>query len=135
MNGSGYTHDNDLAGWIVKDIVVDRHLRLIGQLTSSPGIFIGPLFYYLQIPFYLVTGMDPIGGAWLSVIVGLLGVASMWYVGGFIPAFIYATSFLIFNTEREVSPTTPVYLWSIWFFTHLASSGKEIRSGYIQRRY
>lgn len=112
----GYTHDNDLAGWIVKDIVVDRHLRLIGQLTSSPGIFIGPLFYYLQIPFYLVAGMDPIGGAWLSVIIGLLGVASMWYVGGFIPTLIYATSFLIFSTEREVSPTTPVYLWSIWFF-------------------
>lgn len=112
----GYTHDNDLAGWVVKDIIVDRHLRLIGQLTSSPGIFIGPLFYYLQIPFYLIAGMDPIGGAWLSVIIGLLGVASMWYAGGFIPSLIYAVSFLISNTEREVTPTTPVYLWSIWFF-------------------
>ena len=29
----GYNHDNDLAGWIVKDIVVDKHLRLIGQET------------------------------------------------------------------------------------------------------
>ncbi len=36
-----YAHDNDLAGWIVKDILVDHHLRLIGQETSAKGIFIG----------------------------------------------------------------------------------------------
>ena len=60
--------------------------------------------------------MDPIGGAWLSVIVGFVRGGQHVVRGGFIPAFIYATSFLIFNTEREVSPTTPVYLWSIWFF-------------------
>ena len=67
----GYTHDNDLAGWIVKDIVVDRHLRLIGQLTSSPGIFIGPLFYYLQIPFLSGNGY---GSHW-----GSLAVRNCWF--------------------------------------------------------
>lgn len=113
---ASYTHDNDLAGWVVKDIAVDKHLRLIGQLTSSPGIYIGGLFYYLQVPFYRMANMDPIGGVWLSITIGLLGVASMWYVGGFIPSLIYAISFLISNTEREVVPTTPVFLWSIWFY-------------------
>lgn len=113
---ASYTHDNDLAGWVVKDIVVDKHIRLIGQLTSSPGIYIGGLFYYLQVPFYWFANMDPIGGVWLSITIGLIAVASMWYVGGFTPSFIYAISFLISNTEREVVPTTPVFLWSIWFF-------------------
>jgi len=113
---SSYTHDNDLAGWVIKDIVIDKHPRLIGQLTSSPGIFIGSLFYYLQIPFYWLANMDPIGGVFLVVGIGLLGVLSMWYVGGFIPSLIYASSFLIANTEREVVPTTPVFLWSIWFY-------------------
>ncbi|MBI5358763.1 hypothetical protein HZB69_04030 [Candidatus Amesbacteria bacterium] len=113
---ASYTHDNDLAGWVIKDILVDKHVRLIGQLTSSPGIYIGGLFYYLQIPFYWLANMDPIGGVWLSITIGLLGVASMWYVAGFTPSLIYALSFLISNTEREVVPTTPVFLWSIWFF-------------------
>lgn len=45
-----YAHDADLAVWIAKDMVIDHHPRLIGQLTSSPGIFIGPLFYYLLVP-------------------------------------------------------------------------------------
>lgn len=112
----GYTHDNDLAGWVIKDIAIDKHLRLIGQLTSSPGIYIGGLFYYLQVPFYWLANMDPIGGVLLVVGIGLLGVASMYYVAGFIPSLIYAVSFLISNTEREVVPTTPVFLWSIWFF-------------------
>jgi hypothetical protein len=111
-----YTHDNDLAGWVIKDIVVDKHVRLIGQLTSSPGIFIGGLFYYLQIPFYWLANMDPIGGTILVVAIGLFGVASMYYVAGFVPALVYAVSFLISNVEREVVPTTPVFLWSIWCF-------------------
>ena len=76
----GYDHDNDLASWIIKDIVVDKHLRLVGQLTSAPGIYIGPLFYYALIPFYLLTRMDPVGGLGLSVIIGAASLFSLYYV-------------------------------------------------------
>lgn len=111
-----YTHDADLAAWVVKDIVIDHHFRLIGQLTSSPGIFIGALYYYLQIPFFWLSGMDPVGTIWLSVGVGLLGIASAWYVLGSYASLIYAVSWLVANTEREIVPTVPVFLWSIWFY-------------------
>jgi len=111
-----YTHDADLAAWVVKDIIVDRHFRLIGQLTSSPGIFIGALYYYLQIPFFWFSGMDPVGTIWLSVGVSLLGIVSAWYVLGSYGSLIYAVSWLVANTEREIVPTVPVFLWSIWFY-------------------
>lgn len=119
-----YAHDSDLASWIVKDIVVDHHLRLIGQLTSVPGIFIGPLFYYLLIPFYLIGRMDPLPSVFFSILVGLTGIASIYYVFkktlGLVPAqigaILYAVSFGISQTEREVVPTTPVMLWTVWFF-------------------
>ncbi|MEK7164163.1 MAG: hypothetical protein AAB768_03420 [Patescibacteria group bacterium] len=111
-----YTHDADLAAWVVKDIVVDHHFRLIGQLTSSSGIFIGALYYYLQIPFFWLSGMDPVGTIWLSVGVSLLGIASAWYVLGTYGSLIYAVSWLVANTEREIVPTVPVFLWSIWFY-------------------
>lgn len=110
-----YGHDADLVGWVIKDIIVDKHPRLIGQLTSSPGIFIGALYYYLQIPFYWLSNMDPIGVYWLTALTGILSIASMWFVAGPIASFIYASSWLIANTERDVFPTTPVFLWSIWF--------------------
>lgn len=118
-----YGHDNDLAGWVVKDVVVNKHLRLVGQETSTRGIFIGPLYYYLLIPFYLLTGMDPIGGAFLVTFLGILSIYSCYFVvsrafskrGGLIAAFIYATSIYTVLNDREVVPTMPVMLWSIWF--------------------
>jgi hypothetical protein len=119
-----YGHDNDLASWIIKDIVVDKHPRLIGQLTSSPGIFIGSLYYYTIIPFYLLAHMDPIGSVAFSWIIGLLSIVSVYYTFrklygssyGEIGSLVYAVSWGIAVNEREVVPTTPVMLWSIWFF-------------------
>ena len=52
-----YNHDQDLAGWIIKDVIVNHHFRLIGQLTSTPGIFIGPYFYYLGMIAYKRRGI------------------------------------------------------------------------------
>jgi 4-amino-4-deoxy-L-arabinose transferase-like glycosyltransferase len=119
-----YAHDSDLASWIVKDIVVDHHLRLIGQLTSSPGIFIGPIFYYSLIPFYFLTRMDPIGSVAFSWIIGVVSSCSIYWVFsrvhtskvGLIGSLIHAASFGLSVNEREVVPTTPVMLWSVWFY-------------------
>jgi len=119
-----YTHDHDLASWMVKDVVVNKHLRLIGQQTSTMGVFIGPLYYYLLIPFYLIFKMDPIGGAILTSLLGIFGIFSFYWVflklfGKFpaiIAAIFYSTSFYMVANDREVVPTMPVFIWTIWFF-------------------
>lgn len=130
-----YDHDHDLASWIVKDIVVDHHLRLIGQLTSSPGIFIGPLFYYSLIPFYLIGNMDPLPTVAITWILGIISIASIYYVfnklynsfSAKVVALIYSVSFFLVSTDRRVVPTTPAMLWSIWYFygINLLYSGKK----------
>ncbi len=120
----GYGHDGDLASWIIKDVVVDKHLRLAGQLTSAPGIYIGPFFYYALIPFYLLTRLDPVGGLGLSVVFSAASLFSLYYVIGklhgrkvaVITTLFYAGSYLLAGTDRGVVPTTPVMLWSIWFY-------------------
>lgn len=119
-----YSHDQDLAGWFVKDVLVNHHIRLVGQETSSQGVYIGPLYYYLQIPFYLLSGMDPAGPLLLSIILGICAVFSFYFVFskifdkriGLISALIYSLSLLIIFTDREVAPTMPVMLWTVWFF-------------------
>lgn len=118
-----YDHDQDLIGWIIKDVVVNHHPRLIGQLTSTPGVFIGMLFYYLLVPFYLIFKMDPIGGIYLVAIIGTFAVWSIFFIFskifnkniGILGALIYAVSpYTVFN-DRSVVPTMTLMLWSVWF--------------------
>lgn len=135
-----YNHDGDLASWIVKDVVVNHHFRLIGQETSVHGVFIGPLFYYLLIPFYLLGRMDPFGGVFLSALIGIFTIFSFYWVFtkifnrkvGFVSAIIYSLSFYTVLTDRDVVPTTPAMLWSVWFLycTHLLYKGEQ-KKGFI----
>ncbi|MDO8570467.1 MAG: hypothetical protein Q7R97_02680 [Candidatus Daviesbacteria bacterium] len=119
-----FAHDSDLASWIVKDIVVNHHYRLIGQLTTAEGIFIGPLFYYLLIPFYLITKMDPVGSIILITLLGILTTLSYYYVFaklfnqkvGLIAAFLQATLISSVTFDRWIVPSSPTNLWSIWLF-------------------
>lgn len=119
-----FAHDHDLFSWIVKDIVVDGHPRLIGQLTSAPGIFIGPLFYYSLIPFFLLLNMDPVGAIIPITITGILTIISYYFVFsklfnkkvGLIIAFLYATLLSTVGLDRRVAPSTYTNLWVIWYF-------------------
>lgn len=119
-----FAHDGDLYSWIVKDIVVNHHFRLIGQLTSAPGIFIGPLFYYLLIPFFLLSKMDPIGALIPITILGLFTVFSYYLVlsklfkkeVGLIAAFLYAVLLVTVGQDRWVVPTVTTSIWAIWYF-------------------
>ncbi|MBX4205976.1 glycosyltransferase family 39 protein, partial [Candidatus Microgenomates bacterium] len=118
-----YTHDQDLAAWFIKDVVFDHHFRLIGQETSSKGIFIGPVFYYLQIPFYWLFNWDAKGSVWLPIIISVFSIWSYYFVFskmftkkiGLIASALFSFSYLIVFIEKEVAPTMPVMLWTVWF--------------------
>lgn len=117
-----FEHDQDLYSWIVKDIWIDHHLRLIGQVTSIEGVFIGPFFYYLLVPFFALSGMNPISAAYFAAILGLLTVISIYYVFqhffgkavGLFGAAIYATSLGPVFNDRWVVPTVSTTIWSVW---------------------
>ncbi len=135
-----YGHDQDLAGWIIKDVVVDKHIRLIGQMTSTHGVFIGPLFYYMLIPFYLIFNMDPIGGVYMVAILGALTAWSFYFVlsrilnrkVGLVGAFVYAISPYTVFTDREVVPTMLLIIWSVWFlFSLFLILKKDQKKGFI----
>lgn len=119
----GFAHDADLYSWIVKDILVNHHFRLIGQLTSAPGIFIGSLFYYLTTPFFLLTRMDPLGVSLLGASIGLLTIFSYYFViskifnktAGLIAAFLHAILASTISFDRWIVPTLPTKLWVIWY--------------------
>ncbi len=124
-----FEHDQDLSSWIVKDIWVDHHLRLIGQVTSIEGVFIGPLFYYLLTPFYVLAGMNPLSGAIMAVLIGLFTIWSIYFVfskffgksAGIFGSAIYATSLGPVFFDRWAVPTLPTMLWCVWLLYTLFS--------------
>lgn len=119
-----YDHDSELFSWIAKDIIVNHHPRLIGQLTSAPGVFIGSFYYYLNVPFFLLTNMDPLGAVIPITIIGLLTILSYYIVFsklfnrsvGLISSFLYAVLLSNVGFDRRVVPSTLTNIWLIWYF-------------------
>ncbi len=118
-----YGHEQDLQAWIVKDILVDHHPRLIGQETSILGVFIGPLYYYLLAIFFALFSFDPLSSVVLVTSISLATLISVYFVfsklfskeTGYIGAFLYAISIPITFLDRWAVPTQPTLLWIIWF--------------------
>ena len=129
-----YAHDGDLFSWIIKDIVVDGHLRLIGQQTTAPGIFIGPAFYYILIPFFFLTNMDPVGAVIPVTLLGILTVLAYYYVFsklfnkgiGLIASFLYGILLSNVFFDRRIVPSTPTNMWLVLYFYSISmiSRGK-----------
>lgn len=121
--GFSFGHDHDLYSWIAKDIVVNKHVRSVGQITSVDGVFIGPLYYYIMATSYWLSGMNPMSAVVPVTIIGLLTIVSFYFLGkkyfskrtGLIMAFIYAVSFGAALYDRWSVPTEPAVLWSVWF--------------------
>lgn len=69
----GFEFDQERDFNIVKSMVVDHKFTLIGpRVVSSAGFYLGPWYYYLQIPFFMAMGGDPLYGA---VFTGFTSVA------------------------------------------------------------
>ena len=119
-----YGHEQDLQAWIVKDILFDHHPRLIGQETSITGLFVGPLYYYVLVFFFLIFRFNPISSIIPITLVSLATIASVYIVGsklfgkvtGIIASFIYAISLNIVFLDRWAVPTQTTLIWTVWFF-------------------
>lgn len=128
-----FEHDHDLYSWIVKDMLLDKHPRLIGQVTSIEGVFIGPFYYYLLTPFYFLSNMNPLSAIIPATIIGLFSVWSVYYIFsrlfnrdvGLIGSAIYAVSMGVVFFDRWVVPTQPTLLWCLWYLFILFSLIKK----------
>ena len=119
-----FNHEQDLQAWIVKDILINKHPRLIGQETSIVGLFIGSLYYYLLVPFFAIFNFDPRASIIPITAISLATIASVYFVLtklfdkkiGTVGALIYAVSPAIIFLDRWTVPTVATFFWTIWFF-------------------
>jgi hypothetical protein len=118
-----FAHDQDLYSWIAKDILVNHHQRLVGQVTSVDGVFIGSFYYYLMAIFYKLSNMNPLSAIVPLTLIGVFNIISIFWIfnrhfgkrTAYIGSFIYATSMGMAFFDRWSVPTQPTITWSIWF--------------------
>lgn len=93
---------------------------LIGPTTGIEGIFLGPFYYYLISPAYLLGGGNPVFPAVQLAVINILGILVIYKLGveffspsaGLISAFLLSFSNRLAQDHRWLSNPTPLPLFS-----------------------
>lgn len=76
--GLSWDHARDAE--VIWSILIERKLTLIGpQVVSDNAFFLGPLWYYLNLPFYILTGLDPIAGSLAVLTFALFTLIAVYF--------------------------------------------------------
>ena len=102
-------------------MIVDHKFTLLGPTASVGGFYLGPIYYYLTLPFVWIWGLDPVGPAYF---VSLLGIATVYLVYlfgrrylnetiGLIAAFLYSFAPLIVRYSRSSWNPNPLPFFTL----------------------
>lgn len=117
----GFYYDQGRDAKIIWDLWHNHTLFLIGPTTGLAGIFLGPFYYYLIAPFYLLGRGDPVWPATFLAFTSTCSVFLLYWLGwkmfnrsaGLIAATIGAFSYYLVLASRWLSNPTPLLLSSM----------------------
>lgn len=120
---------------LVKDIVLNKKLALIGTHSGLGGFFHGPLWLYMLSPFFVIGGGNPIFFAYFYILIALITVSAGFIVGyklygvkfGLLVAFLLSISPSIWSYVPNTIGINVVPLVFIGLFYFLV---KYIRGDY-----
>lgn len=94
-----YDHAKD--SLIIMQMGLAHKPSLIGAVTSIPGVYYGPLWYYLALPLNLLLGFNPLASTLTVILLAAISTYVMYrYVGTF-AAIWYAVSFGLITTQNS----------------------------------
>lgn len=116
------------------DMVTKGKFTLLGPTASVGGFYLGPMYYYLALPFYYIW-QDPVGPA---IFVALVGIATVWLVykvgscwfgtsAGMISAWLYTVASLVVRYSRASWNPNPLPFFSL-LCVYLAIEGLRKRN-------
>lgn len=120
---------------IVKRMIVDGKLTLLGPTASVGGFYVGGLYYYFMLPFLWLWRLDPVGPAYMTVLFGLGTIILLFLVtrylfgprAGLIAAFLAALSpRLVYISRFSWNPNPmPFFSLAAIFFLILAATKRN----------
>lgn len=117
----GFWYDQGRDALIIWDLIHYHKFFLIGPVTGIEGIFLGPFYYYLLTPFYLIGRGNPVtaaaGLSWLTVasvfLVYLLGKKIYNRGVGLIAALLYGFSYNLIVFSRWLANPNPLPFFTL----------------------
>ncbi len=105
-------------------IITLKHFKIVGPETDIPGIFNGPLFYYILAPFYLLFKLNPNGPALEIAIISSTSALVVFYAGkvlfnkyvGFLASIFWTFSFEQIAYSHYISNSSFMGVSSALFF-------------------
>ncbi len=130
----GFYFDQGRDAKVIWDLWYSAKPFLVGPVTGLEGVFLGPAFYYLIAPFYLIGAGNPVYPAVFIGTLSSLGVFFVYLVGfkahsretGIIAACIFTFSYFIVLYGRWLANPAPIlFISPLLYFSLLKIANKE----------
>ena len=136
---ASYDFDQEYVTTFVLAVVRTYPIQLVGQGLSVQGLFMGPWYFYALVPFYMMAGLNPIGGVIGSVVLGLLTIGVYYKVAwklfdsqaaGVVAAAFRAISFYAVSADWAMVPSyasdvVVVLMWLLLFQMGVEAKKKD----------
>lgn len=128
-----FNYDSARDMLVVRDLVVNHKLTLLGPTTGIQGVFLGPIYYYLLAIPYILSGGNPVSGAIMMAIFGIVTIFLGFYLFrkifrstklGIISAYFIAFSPLLISYSRFPLNTNPFPMVILLFYFFLYRIGQ-----------
>ena len=113
----------------IYEIIKYKDIKIVGPETDIPGVFNGPLLYYLLLPIYWLSNFDPNFAALFFIFINLSGVWLLFKICkiifknnyiGLLAAFLWSISTAQGNFARYISNASLMSITTLIFFLGLA---------------
>lgn len=111
---------------VIKGILIDHHIPLLGPPTSVGNMYLGPLYYYMMALPMTIFWLNPVAAAGMVAVIGVATVGLVYYL---VKKWIGIEAAVIASILYSVSPVNLFYSRSSWqpdpapFFALLAIIG------------
>ena len=119
----GFYYDQGRDALVIWNLWHSGKFFLIGPVTGLSGIFLGPFYYFLIAPLYLIGGGNPLLPMVFLAILSALSLLLIFELGrqihsrsaGLIAAVVAGFSYYIIYYSRWLSNPNPMLLLSMIF--------------------
>lgn len=115
---------------VMNDIIKNKHLTLLGPRSGAiPGIFHGPLWFYVNLPAFIIGGGNPLAVGWFWLLLSILFLFTIYLVAkSLFDAKVALLSVLFYSVNSIINPSIglknfynpygAVFLFPVffWFF-------------------